>query len=188
MNRRSSYCTAGDSLRTAFGCSGTQPLCNPAYVQPPTFGDFTWELLCSPFLPCRALFAASKSCLRVRSKRPQAGRPYWRKQRQESPLNLGMHRPLFPKDGPQTLQHFIVLNSTKDNALLAGTGLLRPNHLHERQNALHVCPTHSALFCQRTWAAASGKLSYQRWVRLPAAHEQPKCCAGLLTPQVPDAW
>jgi hypothetical protein len=72
-----------------------------------------------------------------------------------------MHRPLFPKDGLQTLQHFIVLNSTKDNVLLAGTGLLRPNHLHERQKALPVCPTHSALFCQHTWAAANGKLSYQ---------------------------
>jgi hypothetical protein len=80
-----------------------------------------------------------------------------------------VHRRLFPKDGLQTLQHFIVLNSTKDNALLAGTGLLRPNHRHERQKALPVCPTRSALFCQR-------------------AHEQPKCCAGLLTPQVPDAW
>ena len=99
-----------------------------------------------------------------------------------------MHRPLFPKDGLQKLQHFIVLNSTKDNALLAGTGLLRPNHLYERQKALPVCPTRIALFCQHTWAAANGKLSYQRWVRLPAAHEQPKCCAGLLTPQVPDAW
>ena len=169
-------------------CGASLSVRNPAYVQPPTFGVFTWELLCSPFLPCRALFAASKSCLRVRSWRLRIRQPYQRKQRQESPLNLGMHRPLFPKDGLQTLQHFIVLNSTKDNVLLAGTGLLRPNHLHERQKALPVCPTRSALFCQRTWPAANGKLSYQRWVRLPAAHEQPKCCAGLLTPQVPDAW
>lgn len=187
MNRRSSCLHRKGWSRAAFGCFGTQPLCNPAYVQPPTFGVFTWELLCSPFLPCRALFAASKSCLRVRSKRPQVGWPYGRKQRRESPLNLGMHRPLFSKDGLQTLRHFIVLNSTKDNAPLAGTGLLRSNHLHERQKVLPVRPTRTALFCQRTWQVANGKLSYQRWGRPPAAHEQQKCCAGLLMPQVPDA-
>ena len=188
MNRRGSCLHRRGWSRAAFEWSGTQPLCNPAYVQPPTFGVFTWELLCSPFLPCRALFAASKSCLRVRSQRLQTRPPYRRKQRQESPLNLGMHRPLFPKDGLHTSQHFIVLNSTKDNVLLAGTGLLRPNHLYERQKALPVCPTRIAPFCQRTWQAANGKLFYQRWALPPAAHGQLKCCAGLLTPQVPDAW
>ena len=32
-------------------CGVASP-CNPAYVQPPTFGVFTWELLCPPFPPC----------------------------------------------------------------------------------------------------------------------------------------